>query len=106
MGKADRSRRFVKTHDLAWRFLLGLNPDLAFLQETLPPDWVHSEGRVVRDPFEKWGSVVFSPTLPIEPFALPEGSPLHALPNYLAFAEVLLSDGSQALVASIHAPPR
>jgi endonuclease/exonuclease/phosphatase (EEP) superfamily protein YafD len=106
MGMADRSRRFVKTHDQAWRYLLGLSPDLAFLQETLPPDWVESEGRVVRDPFEKWGSLIFSSRLAIEPFALPENSPLRALPNYLAFAEVPLPDGTQAIAASIHAPPR
>jgi hypothetical protein len=50
------SRRFVRTHEEAWRYLLGLRPDLAFLQETFPPHWAEGEGRVVRDPFEKWGS--------------------------------------------------
>jgi hypothetical protein len=53
MGMADRFCRFAKTHDQAWRYLLGLNADLAFLQETLPPSWVASEGTLVRDPFEK-----------------------------------------------------
>jgi len=33
MGLADRSRRFLKTHDEAWRFLLALMPDFAFKQE-------------------------------------------------------------------------
>jgi len=83
MGMADRSRRFVNTHDQAWRYLLGLTPDLAFLQETLPPDWVEDEGRVVRNPFQKWGSLVFSPRLAIERFALRENNSLLALPNYL-----------------------
>lgn len=106
MGLADRSRRFVKTHGQAWRHLLGLSPDLAFLQETFPPDWVESEGTVVRDPFQKWGSLVFSPTLAIEPFALPEDSSLRALPNYLAFAVVSLPDAAPTLAVSIHAPPR
>lgn len=106
MGLADRLRRFVRTHDQAWRYLLRLSPDLAFLQETLPPDWVESEGRVVRDPFEKWGSVIFSSKLSIEPFVLPGNSSLLVLPNYLAFAEVPLPDGTQAIAASIHAPPR
>jgi endonuclease/exonuclease/phosphatase family metal-dependent hydrolase len=106
MGLADRARRFVKTHEEAWRYLLGLNPDIAFLQEAFPPDWVESEGAVVRDPFKKWGSLVFSRRLAIEPFALPQNSSLRALPNYLAFAEVPLPDGSQAIGASIHAPPR
>jgi endonuclease/exonuclease/phosphatase (EEP) superfamily protein YafD len=106
MGLADRRRRFVRTHDEAWRYLLGLGPKLAFLQEAFPPDWVEGEGIVVRDPFERWGSLIFSPTLAIEPFALPEDSSLRALPKYLAFAEVPLPDGTQAAAASIHAPPR
>src|SRR5256885_1333254 len=88
MGLADRWSRYVRTHKEAWRYLLGLSPDVAFLQEAFPPDWVDGEGRVARDPFKKWGSVVFSPTLTIETFDLPEGSSLRVLPNYLAFVEV------------------
>jgi len=106
MGLADRAHRFVETHAAAWRYLLGLDPDLAFLQESFPPDWVVDEGTVVRDPFRKWGSLIFSPTLAIEHFALPGESPLSSLPNYLAFADVPLPDGMHALAASIHAPPR
>ena len=105
MGLADRSRRFLKTHDEAWRFLLGLGPDLAFIQESLPPDWGEIEGRIMRDPFKKWGSAVFSPGLEIEPLTLPVGNPLRALPNYLAFGEVQLRDDAKTLVASIHARP-
>jgi endonuclease/exonuclease/phosphatase family metal-dependent hydrolase len=106
LGLADRSRRFVKTHDAAWRYLMSMAPDLAFLQEALPPSWAETEGRVVRDPFRRWGSLIFSRTLAIEPYALPEDSPLRALPNYLAFAEVPMPDGRPAIAASIHAPPR
>jgi endonuclease/exonuclease/phosphatase family metal-dependent hydrolase len=106
MGMADRARRFVKTHDQAWRHVLRLSPDLAFLQEAFPPDWVEGEGTVVRDPFEQWGSLIFSPTLAIKRMSLPERSPLRALPNYLALAEVSLPDSTQAIAASIHAPPR
>jgi len=54
----------------------------------------------------KWGSLIFSPGLAIEPFALPEDGSLRALPKYLAFAEVPLPDGTQAIAASIHARPR
>jgi hypothetical protein len=104
MGLADRRRRYFGTHPEAWRHLLDLGPDIAFLQEAFPPDWV--EGGIVRDPFKKWGSIVFSPKLAIEPLALPMDSALRALPNYPAFAEVGLPDGTQALAASIHAPPR
>jgi hypothetical protein len=35
-GQADRSLA-SSTHDQAWRYRLGLSPDLAFLRETLPP---------------------------------------------------------------------
>jgi endonuclease/exonuclease/phosphatase family metal-dependent hydrolase len=104
MGLADRSHRFVKTHDEAWSYLISLRPDLAFLQESFPPDGV--AGEVVRDPFHKWGSLVFSPSLLIEPFDLPEGSALRALPNYLAFGEASFGDGVRAVLASVHAPPR
>jgi hypothetical protein len=58
-----------------------------------------------RLPFERWGSLIFSPSPTIELFALPENCSLRALPNYLAFAEVPLRDGMQAIAASIHAPP-
>jgi endonuclease/exonuclease/phosphatase (EEP) superfamily protein YafD len=106
MGLADWQRRFSETHDQAWRYFLRLSPDLAFLQETFPPDWVESEGTVVRDPFEKWGSLIFSPKLAIEPVSLAEDSSLRALRKYLAFAEVPMPDGTQAIAASFHAPPR
>jgi hypothetical protein len=105
MGLANRWRRFPKTHEKAWRYLLELSPDIAFLQEAFPPEWVEGEGRVTRNPFEKWGSLIFTPRLAIEPFALPENSPFRALPRYLAFAEVPLPDGTRAIAASIHAPP-
>ncbi|MEO8424234.1 MAG: endonuclease/exonuclease/phosphatase family protein [Actinomycetota bacterium] len=106
MGQADRPKRFAKTHEQAWRFLLGLNPDLAFLQETFPPSWAEEEGTIVRGPFEKWGSLVFSRGPAIEPLTLPETSPLRALRgNYVAFVRVQLPDGTGAIGASIHARP-
>jgi endonuclease/exonuclease/phosphatase (EEP) superfamily protein YafD len=106
MGLADRRRRFAERHEEAWRYVLALSPDLAFLQESFPPHWVEDQGTIVRDPFRKWGSLIFSPTLAIEQFALPEDSPLRALPNYLALTDVQLSDGTSTLAGSIHAPPR
>jgi hypothetical protein len=106
MGLADRRRRFVKTHSDAWDYLRSLKPDLAFLQESLPLVDEPEHGEVLRDPFEKWGSLVYSPTLAIEPLVLSETSALRGLPNYLAFARFPLSDGATAIAASIHAPPR
>jgi hypothetical protein len=90
-------------HDQAWHYLLGLAPDLAFLQETLPPAWVRSEGTLVHGPFTQWGSVIFSPRYPIERFRLPAESNLNALGAYLAFGIASLPDGSEGLIASVHA---
>src|SRR6266542_3032971 len=93
-------------HDQAWHYLLGLGPDLAFLQEALPPAWVRGEGTLVHGPFTRWGSLVFSPRFPLEPIRLPERSDLRALGSYLAFGVALLPDGSDRFVASVHAVAR
>lgn len=89
--------------DQAWHYLLGLGPDLAFLQEALPPTWSRSEGILVHEPFRQWGSLIFSPRFPIERFRLPEDSPLRSLGAYLAFGVASVPDGSDALVVSVHA---
>lgn len=57
IGMARESRGKPGLHDQAWHYLLGLGPDLAFLQEALPPPWVRGEGTLVHGPIEKWGSV-------------------------------------------------
>jgi hypothetical protein len=93
-------------HDQAWHFLLGLGPDLAFLQEALPPAWARGEGTLVHGPFTQWGSLIFSPRFPLEPFRLPEESRLRALGSYLAFGVASLPDGSDTFVASVHAVAR
>jgi len=106
MGMAQRDRQKPGLHDRAWHYLLGLGPDLAFLQEALPPAWVRGEGTLVHGPFTQWGSLVFSPRFPLEPFRLPEQSRLRRLGSYLAYAVASLPDGSDAFVASVHAPAR
>jgi endonuclease/exonuclease/phosphatase (EEP) superfamily protein YafD len=103
MGMSPPRRPKPRIHDQAWHYLLGLGPDLAFLQEALPPTWVRSEGAVIQGPFRDWGSVIFSPRFPVERVHLPEDSPLRSLGSYLAFAVASLPDGSDAFVASVHA---
>src|SRR5688500_16030825 len=103
MGMADRYRRKRGLHDQAWHYLLGLGPDLALLQETLPPGWVRTEGALVHGPFKQSGSAIFSPRFPVERFVLPGQSLLHPLGAYLAFGVASLPDGTDALVASVHA---
>jgi len=106
MGMAQQSRHKPGLHERAWHYLLGLGPDLAFLQEVLPPTWVRGEGTLVHGAFTQWGSLVFSPRFPLAPFRLPEESNLRALGSYLAFGMAALPDGSEALVASVHAVAR
>ena len=106
MGMAGPRRRRPGLHDQAWHYLLGLGPDLAFLQETLPPAWVRNEGLLVHGPFKQWGSVIFSARYPLERLRLPKESHLHALGSYLAVGAVSLPDGTEAFVASVHAPAR
>jgi len=106
MGLADRAHRFSKSHGEAWEFLLALHPDVAFLQEAFPPASVsQQEGRIVRDPFKRWGSLIYAPDGKLEPFELPGSSTLQALPNYLAFGRWAAEDDLLVL-ASVHAPPR
>jgi hypothetical protein len=103
---ARRSRNQPGLHDQAWHYLLGLGPDLAFLQESLPPAWIRGEGTLAHGPFKQWGSVIFSPRFPLERFRLPQETNLRALGSYLAFGEASLPDGSEIFVASVHAPAR
>jgi hypothetical protein len=93
-------------HDQAWHYLLGLGPDLAFLQEALPPAWIRNEGNLVHGPFRQWGSSLFSPRFPLDRFVLPTDSRLRSLGSYLAFGMVSLPDGTEALVVSVHAVAR
>lgn len=90
-------------HDQAWHYLLGLGPDLAFLQEARPPGWARMEGQVVSQPFDRWGSVIFSPRYPLEPVRPAEGSALWRLGAYLAYARAGLPDGTTAFAVSVHA---
>ncbi len=103
MGLGSVGVRKPDLHDQAWHYLLGLGPDLAFLQETLPPAWTRSEGTLIHGPFKRWGSVIFSPRYPLERFRIPQESNLRALGSYLAFATASLPDGTEAFVASVHA---
>src|SRR5438477_2798922 len=103
MGMASESRAKPGLHEQAWHYLLGLGPDLALVQEALPPSWVRTEGTLIHGPIKQWGSAVFSPRYPLERVRLPERSNLRAFGSYLAFALASLPDGSDALAASVHA---
>ena len=103
MGMARESRGKPGVHDQAWHYLLGLGPDVAFVQEALPPAWVRGEGTLIHGPFKQWGSAIFSSRYPLERYRLPPESNLRTLGAYIAFGLVSLPDGSDAFVASVHA---
>lgn len=103
MGMNDPRFSRPGVHDQAWHYLLGLGPDLAFLQESLPPAWVRAEGQMVRGPFNQWGSTIFSPRYPLHPSPLPDESRLRALGSYVAVGRASLPDGTDAFVISVHA---
>ena len=106
MGMASQSNLRRGRHEQAWHYLLGLGPDLALLQETLPPTWVRTEGTLIHGPFRQWGSAVFSPRFPLDRFPLPAEHHLRSLGSYLATAVASLPDGTNGIVASVHAVAR
>jgi endonuclease/exonuclease/phosphatase family metal-dependent hydrolase len=57
----------------------------------------------MQGPFKQWGSAVFSPRYPLQRVGLPEDSNLRRFGSYLAFATASLPDGSDVVVASVHA---
>ena len=103
MGMNDPRFKRPGVHDQAWHYVLGLGPDLAFLQEALPPAWVRTEGQLMCGPISKWGSIIFSPRYPLQPFRLPDESRLRAFGSYLALGTASLPDGMDAFVVSVHA---
>jgi endonuclease/exonuclease/phosphatase family metal-dependent hydrolase len=103
MGMGPSRRPVPGLHDQAWHYLLGLGPDLAFVQEALPPAWVRSEGNLIQGPVKRWGSAIFSPRYPLERYRLAPSSNLRALGSYLALGIASLPDGNDAFVASVHA---
>jgi endonuclease/exonuclease/phosphatase family metal-dependent hydrolase len=106
MGMGPPGGRHQSVHHRAWHYLLGLGPDLAFLQEAFPPTWVRTAGTLVQGPITRWGSAIFSPRYPLERHRVLEGSHLHALGDYLAFGLASLPDGSEVFLASVHAVAR
>jgi len=106
MGMGGRHASRHRIHEQAWHYLLGLGPDVAFVQEGLPPSWIRSIGTVVQGPFKQTGSAIFSPRFPLERVTPPEGNPLLSMGAYVAMAHLALPDGTEGLVASVHAVAR
>jgi endonuclease/exonuclease/phosphatase family metal-dependent hydrolase len=54
-------------------------------------------------PIKQWGSAIFSPRFPLEPWRPPPSSNLRAFGGYLAFGAAELPDGSETVLVSVHA---
>ena len=94
---------YVRWHDRAWHWLAALDPDLALLQECVPPDWARDRWTVVNLPFQFWASaLVAKPELGLRPTALEPASVLDRFGSYLATGEISTADDESMLVASVH----
>ena len=90
-------------HDRAWHWLASMDPDVALIQECVPPDWARDHWTVHTLPFDHWASAIAvkreHQLRPIEP---DPDSLLGRLGSYLATGHVRVRHES-LLVASVHA---
>jgi hypothetical protein len=94
---------YVQWHDRAWHWLATLDPDLALLQECVPPDWARERWAIVNLPFQLWASaIVAKPELGLAPVGVDKASLLGRFGSYLATAEIPIPSGGPMLVASVH----
>ena len=88
---------FKSTHDRAWHYLAALDPDIALLQEVLPPTWARSKWDIEMRPVREWGTaIVAKPSLKLR------GSPDRNGDS--ATGAMSLPNGTELIVASVHTP--
>jgi len=113
-------------HDSAWHWLFdSLNPDIALVQECVPPDWVRESGflqsgRAYPEGRQPWGTALYS-RLPAQPATLEEVegwldrlpprttayeglARAHRLTGWAACAIVEIDGLGGTLVVSLHNP--
>ena len=94
-------------HDRAWQWIAAVEPDLAFLQETLPPAWALDRWTIVLGPHRFFASaLVAQDRVPLHELVVPADGPLDRFGSYLATGELRLVDGTPVLVSSVHTPAR
>ena len=94
-------------HERAWHWIAAVDPDLAFLQETRPPEWVRARWEVLTLPYRFWASALVARSgASLRPAVLPAGSSLEREGSYFATAELDLADGGKLVASSVHASPR
>ena len=97
-------------HDLAWHYLKDEDPDIALLQEAVPPEWSKEHWRSVvwtprqgeaRETPERWGSAVVTRSLQLEAAELGSATPwLAELTGSVSVARTV--EAEPLWLASIH----
>ena len=104
---AGRWRDDPALHERAWHWIAAVDPDVAFLQETEPPDWVRERWQVITLPHSFWASaLVARRRMGLRVFEPPAEGVLAKAGSYHAFAEVDLAAGGPLFVASVHTSAR
>ncbi len=88
---------FRRSHDRAWHYLAALDPDIALLQEVLPPAWARERWDIEMRPVRDWGTAIAAkPGLKLRGVSDRNGDSASGM--------VTLADGTELLVASVHTP--
>jgi endonuclease/exonuclease/phosphatase family metal-dependent hydrolase len=103
---AGRWRDQPDLHDRSWHWIAAVDPDLAFLQETQPPEWARERWEVLTLPHHFWASAIVARAgSPLRVVAPPADGVLDKAGSYHAFGELDLGTGDPLFVASVHASP-
>jgi endonuclease/exonuclease/phosphatase family metal-dependent hydrolase len=103
---AGRWRDDPDLHDRAWHWIAAVDPDLAFLQETQPPEWARERWEILTLPHSFWASALVTKRgSQVIPVVLPPRGVIERAGSFHATAEVELPDGDRLFVASVHASP-
>jgi endonuclease/exonuclease/phosphatase family metal-dependent hydrolase len=102
-----RWRDDAALHDRAWHWIASLDPDIALLQETRPPEWACDRWIVETRPYQLFASAILArPGLKVTPAVPTAGSTLDGFGSYLATADLELSEQRSILIASVHTSAR
>jgi exonuclease III len=94
---------YKEWHDRAWHWIAAVDPDVALLQECVPPPWARERWTILTLPFTHWASaIVAKPEVGLASLDLDPDSLLGRFGSYLATGEVPMADGGSLLVASVH----
>lgn len=91
--------QFTKRHTEAWRHLREvIRPDIAFLQETRPPELLYGETLIFAEIHRGWGTAVYARELELKEISLEK------YPARCVGAVLKTSVGREICLFSVHAP--